>query len=544
MSVKDYIGILKRRKLSLMLPFAVIFSIASIIAVILPPVYKSTSTILIEEQEIPPDFVMATVTSFAEQRLQSIYQRIMGTSRLLDIIGRFKLYENLKGKMTTEQIVDRMRKSIRLDTVSAEVVDRRTGKPSSATIAFTLTYEGKGVPEKVQRVANVLASLFLEENLQVRERQTKETYQFLADEMNKLRAQLNAIESKIASFKALHINELPEVFQVNMQTLNSIEQNVERMNVQLRSLKEREGYLQTQLASITPLEKMNEDRRRLRELRVQLANLETRFTDEYPDVIKTKEEIARLEQQLAKSEPGNSAAEGLPDNPAYITLASQLASTKADIDSLKRQIIELQRKADEYRRRIEETPKVEEEYKSLIIERNNTQAKHDDLMQKYMEAKVAHGLEKEQKGERFTLIDPARLPEKPYKPNRLAIIMIGLILGVAAGIATASIREYTDDSVRSADQLSSATNFPVLAGIPEIYSAKDLRRKTTTRLVKFATVVLVIIGGMTVVALLGYGPAYFLGQTHATPGIVILTTYCEINEKNLTTWHFQTTCPN
>ena len=285
MSVKDYIGILKRRKLSLMLPFAVIFSIASIIAVILPPVYKSTSTILIEEQEIPPDFVMATVTSFAEQRLQSIYQRIMGTSRLLDIIGRFKLYENLKGKMTTEQIVDRMRKSIRLDTVSAEVVDRRTGKPSSATIAFTLTYEGKGVPEKVQRVANVLASLFLEENLQVRERQTKETYQFLADEMNKLRAQLNAIESKIASFKALHINELPEVFQVNMQTLNSIEQNVERMNVQLRSLKEREGYLQTQLASITPLEKMNEDRRRLRELRVQLANLETRFTDEYPDVI-------------------------------------------------------------------------------------------------------------------------------------------------------------------------------------------------------------------------------------------------------------------
>jgi polysaccharide chain length determinant protein (PEP-CTERM system associated) len=499
MSVKDYIWILKRRKLSLMLPFAVIFSIASIVAVILPPVYKSTSTILIEEQEIPSDFVMATVTSFAEQRLQSIYQRIMGTSRLLDIIGRYKLYENLKGKMTTEQIVDRMRKAIRLETVSAEVVDRRTGRPSSATIAFTLTYEGKGVPEKVQRVANVLASLFLEENLQVRERQTKETYQFLEDEMNKLRAQLGAIESKIASFKAIHINELPEVFRVNMQTLNSIEQNVERVKEQMRNLKEREGYLQTQLASITPLEKMNEDMRRLRELRVQLANLETRFTDEYPDVIKAKEEIARLEQQLANSEPGNSAAENLPDNPAYITLASQLASTQADIESLKRQIIEMERTADKYRRRIEETPKVEEEYKSLIIERNNTQAKHDDLMQKYMEAKVAHGLEKEQKGERFTLIDPARLPEKPYKPNRLAIIMIGLILGIVAGVSTVSIKEYTDDSVRSPDELSSATHFPVLAGIPEIFSSKDVRRRTKMRLVKFATVVLVFIGGMAVV---------------------------------------------
>lgn len=498
MSVKDYIGILRRRKLSLMLPFAVIFSIASIVAVILPPVYKSTSTILIEEQEIPPDFVMATVTSFAEQRLQSIYQRIMGTSQLLDIIGRYKLYENLKGKMTTEQIVDKMREAIRLETVSAEVVDRRTGKPSSATIAFTLTYEGKGVPEKVQRVANVLTSLFLEENLQVRERQTKETYQFLEDEMNKLRAQLSAIESKIATFKAIHINELPEVFRVNMQTLNSIEQNIERVNEQIRNLKEREGYLQTQLASITPLEKMNEDMRRLRELRVQLANLQTRFTDEYPDVIKAKEEIARLEQQLANSESGSSAAEDLPDNPAYITLASQLASTQADIVSLKRQIIELKRKADEYRRRIEETPKVEEAYKSLVIERNNTQAKHDDLMQKFMEAKVAHGLEKEQKGERFTLIDPARLPEKPYKPNRLAIIMIGFILGIVAGVATVSIKEYTDDSIRSPDELSSATHFPVLTGIPEIFSSKDLRRRTKMRLFKFATVVLVFIGGMAV----------------------------------------------
>jgi polysaccharide chain length determinant protein (PEP-CTERM system associated) len=481
-----------------MLPFAFIFSIASIVAVVLPPVYKSTSTILIEEQEIPADFVMATVTSFAEQRLQSIHQRIMSTSRLLDIIGRFKLYENLKGKLTTEQIVERMRKAIRLETISAEVIDRRTGRPSSATIAFTLTYEGKGIPEKVQRVANVLASLFLEENLQVRERQTKETYQFLEDEMNKLRAQLNAIEAKIASFKALHIDELPEVFQVNMQTLNSIEQNVERVNEQLRSLKEREGYLQTQLASITPLEKMTEDMRRLRELRVQLASLETRFTDEYPDVIKTKEEIARLERQLANSESSNSGAEGLPDNPAYITLASQLASTQADIESLKRQIIDLKKKADEYRRRIEETPKVEEEYKSLIIERNNTQSKHDDLMQKYMEAKVAHGLEKEQKGERFTLIDPARLPEKPYKPNRMAIVMIGFILGVAAGVATMSIKEYTDDSVRSAEELSSVTNFPVLAGIPEIFTRKDLHRKIKMRVAKLAAVVLVFISGMVV----------------------------------------------
>jgi uncharacterized protein involved in exopolysaccharide biosynthesis len=242
---------------------------------------------------------------------------------------------------------------------------------------------------------------------------------------------------------------------------------------------------------------MNEDMRRLRELRVQLANLKTRFTDAYPDVIKTREEIDRLEKQVA-GESGLSDG-GRPDNPAYVTLASQLASTQADIDSVKRQVADLRRKADDYRQRIEASPKVEESYKVMLIERNNTQAKYDDLVQKYMEARVAHGLEKEQKGERFTLIDPARLPEKPYKPNRMAIIMIGLILGVAAGVALASVREYTDSSVRSAEALSLATRFPVLAGIPEIRTAGDLRRRRQMRLMKIAAVIVVFVGGLAVV---------------------------------------------
>ncbi|MGD2272965.1 MAG: GNVR domain-containing protein [Desulfobacterales bacterium] len=497
-TLSDYILILKRRKWSLILPAFIIFTISAVIAVALPPIYKSTSTILIEEQEIPADFVMATVTSYVEQRLQSIHQRIMSTSRLIDIIKRFNLYADLRGRLTSEQIVEKMRNSIKLETISAEVVDRRTGRPSSATVAFTLTYEGKGVPDKVQRVANVLASLFLEENLRVRKRQTKETSQFLSDEMTKLRTVLDEIEAKIATFKAQHINELPEVFQVNMQSLNNTERNIDRLNQHYQSLKEREGYLQTQLASITPLETMTEDKRRLRELRVQLANLETRFTAEYPDVIKTKEEIAKLENRIKDTDKNTGATADLPDNPAYITLASQLASTKAEIESVKRQINDLNMKAEEYRRRIEATPKVEETYKALVIERNNTQAKYDDMVGKFMEAKVAHGLEKEQKGERFTIIDPARLPEKPYKPNRLAIILIGFVLGAAAGVAIASIKEFTDSTVRDADILSTVTSFPVLAGIPEIITSKDMRRKKIMRTIQVIGFIVVAVGGLVI----------------------------------------------
>ncbi len=498
LALNDYILILKRRKLSIIIPAVAIFAISAVTAILLPPIYKSTSTILIEEQEIPADFVMATVTSFVEQRLQSINQRIMSTSRLLGIINRFELYPDLREKLTTEQIVEKMRKAITLTTISAEVVDKRTGRPSSATVAFTLTYEGKGIPDKVQRVANVLASLFLEENLRVRERQTRETSQFLKNELKKLKIDLDRIEAQISAYKAKHINELPEVFQVNMQSLNNTERNIDRSNQQLQSLKEREGYLQTQLASITPLEKMTEDKRRLRELRVQLANLETRFTEEYPDVIRTKEEINKLEERIKDSDNSAGSADSLPDNPAYITLASQLASTQSEIESVKRQIADLNIKVEDYRRRIEATPKVEETYKALIIERNNTQAKHDDLARKYMEARVAHGLEKEQKGERFTIIDPARLPEKPYKPNRMAIIMIGLVLGIAAGVAITAIKEYTDSSVLSADTLSMFTSFPVLAGIPEIITAKDIRRKKIIRSAQIAGFIVLVIGGLVI----------------------------------------------
>jgi capsular polysaccharide biosynthesis protein len=237
-------------------------------------------------------------------------------------------------------------------------------------------------------------------------------------------------------------------------------------------------------------------------LRVQLANLETRFTEEYPDVIKTKEEIKKLEERIKDSDNSPGSAESLPDNPAYITLASQLASTQSEIESVKRQITDLNIKAEDYRRRIEATPKVEESYKALIIERNNTQAKYDDLARKFMEARVAHGLEKEQKGERFTIIDPARLPEKPYKPNRMAIIMIGLVLGISAGVATAAIKEYTDSSVLSADTLSMFTSFPVLAGIPEIITAKDIRRKKIIRSAQIAGFIVLVVGGLVIFHLL------------------------------------------
>jgi polysaccharide chain length determinant protein (PEP-CTERM system associated) len=495
MTLNDYFEIIKRRKWSFILPATIISVAAAVVALTQPSIYKSTSMILIEEQDIPTDFVKTTVTSYAEQRLQSIHQRIVSFSRLLKMVNRFNLYPELKKRWTSEQIVSKMRDDITLKSISADAIDRRTGR--EATIAFTLSYEGKS-PQVVQRVANTLASLFLEENLQVREKQATETSDFLEQEMKKVKAALAQLEARMAEFKEAHINELPDLLQVNMQSLNNVASLIERLSEQLRSMNEREGYLQSQLANVPRIFEVEDiEKKRLDELKTHLAYLQARYSDQYPDVKKTSAEITELEKSLNNKNPASVQVHDPPPNPAYITLAAQLSSTQAEIASIKRQILRANKLSDLYRNRIANTPKVEEAYKAILIERDNTHAKYNDLMRKHMEARVAQGLEKEQKGERFTLIEPARLPETPDKPNRLAITFIGIVLGIGTGVGWASLREFTDLSVRDAESLVVATSFPVLASIPEFKTKRDLRRERTKRITIIIALLLCTAAGLT-----------------------------------------------
>jgi len=472
-SIKDLVVILKRRRWSIAIPSMVVFAVAVVLAFTLSPVYRSESTILIEDQEVPRDFVSTTVTSFADQRLQTINQRIMGATKLLDIINRFGLYPELKNKWTTDEIIAKLRKDIKFKTISADVIDPRSGQPRPATIAFSLSYEGKN-PQVVQRVANELASLYLEENLSVRTRQSQGTTNFMEVEMKTVQAQLADIDSKIAAYKQRNVNTLPELAQVNLSSFDSTEREVVGLNYQLRTLHERESSIESQLASL-PTDAASQDKARLSELRVRLVELKSRFTDEHPDVIKTRSELAVLMKQLRAS--GQDTADNKPDNPAYITLATQLASIRSEITSTKKQIETFNKKRDELRQRIAATPGVEEGYKNILLQRNNLQMKYDDLSKKFMEAKVSSGMEKEQKGERFTLIDAARLPEKAIKPNVPAILLIGLVLGVGCGVGFAAINEQSDDTMRTPETLARGTSYPVLASIPEIVTWQEIVMK-------------------------------------------------------------------
>lgn len=493
-TIQDYVAILQRRKWSLILPAVLVFAVAVVAALIIPKTYQSTSTILIEEQEIPREFVSSTITGFADQRLQMINQRVMVSAKLMGIANRYNLYSDKRKSFTIEEIVERMRKDILFKTISADVTDKRSGSPTAATIAFSLSYEGKN-PEIVQRVAAALASLYLEENLRQREQQSSGAYKFLEEEANNLKEQIKKMDADISDFKKKNVDALPELLSVNLQALDGIGRDLDRMNDTMRSLKERKSYYQSQL-DIMPTDADNQDKTLLRELKTKLVQLESRYSNKYPEVIKTRTEIARLEARIGNTEKAGSSGMQKSDNPAYVTLASQLAGVQSEIDSVRRQIDDLNRKKEDYRRRIENSPKVDETYKRLLSERNNTQVKYDDLIRKALEAKISHGLEREQMGERFNLIEPAKLPEKPVKPNIPAILLIGLVLGIGAGVGVASIREALDQSVRSAKFLATETSLPVLVSIPDIVTWGDIRRQRTQRIVLAVAMVVVVIAGI------------------------------------------------
>jgi len=518
---------------------------------LLPSIYKSSTTILIEGQQIPTEFVRTTVTSFAEERIQIITQRIMSRARLLEIINRFNLYPSLKKRRTTEEIIHIMRDDIELETISADVIDSRTGRQTQATIAFTLSYQGKAA-EVIQRVTNVLASLYLEENLKTRERQAKDTSHFLEQEITSLSAHLNKLEKKIASFKEKHMTDLPELMHVNLQTLARIERDIMAADQDCKMLEDRKIYLQGQLETIDPHSpwvsfdgvRVPSPEERLQILKAELISFSANHTDLHPDVIKMKQEIKELEKHSSRKEElverykrltalktdlevlqstykaqhpdvmsthkkmqaleadiaqlsaekknPSPAATIKPDNPAYINLATQIESVSLQIESRKKEREELKNSLQDYQQRLEKTPQVEKAYSALTRDHENTWAQYQETMKKLMEARVAQGMEQEQKGERFTIIDPAQYPEKPFKPNRLAILLISVILGLGASVGYASIAEFMDQSIKSADDLFNTTGISVLASVPYITTQREQRTRRIKRLV-IATVCVIAV---------------------------------------------------
>ena len=465
----NYFVIINQRKWSFFVPCIAVIISSIAICLYLPSIYKSTSQILVKRPEISSDYVKQSVTGYAEERVGSIKSHILNSERLEGMIEQYKLYPDLQEELSVDDIVSLMQNNTTILTEETDFVK------DSGGIVFALSYEDTD-PQTAQQINKLLTAMFLEENINIRKQEASETTLFLEKEMEKFEKQLQTIEGQITAFKKQYINELPSLLQSNITRLQDVELKREGVKEKILEQKGFEQDLRIRLATIPEDNKELSKRVKLMDLENLLANLRSQYSEEYPDVIRVKSELAELKEKTNTKFGEEETGKNFLGNPVHVTLSAQLSTVSNEINSLQRQLEELDRKENEYQKRIETTLRIEDDYTYLVNKRKNTQKKYDELMTKSMDAKVSSGLEEEQKGERFTLIEQANYPLTPYKPNRLAIIILGCFLGVGLGTGIVGIQEYQDHSIRDRDMLGKLFSEPVLGCIPVIFSEEKNSR--------------------------------------------------------------------
>ncbi len=298
-SKQELKAIVRRRKGIFLTTFLLIFFTGVIIALSLPSIYQSTVMIIVENQEIPEEYVKSTITSYVSERLEMLRRKILSHSKLLKIAKKHNLYPDLD---LDGEMVQQMRQDILLETIDVSLSDRKSRVSSSATIAFNLSYEHKN-PNKAKEITDVLSNLFIEEDQRARESQAATTTGFIEKELEDLRRQVQINEEKISRFKSANIDQLPGSMAIFTQTIFRLEQDIDNIEARIRTTQDKIVYLKSQIGNIDPLVPIltesgkvaSNPNNRLKYLRLQLISMQANLSDKHPDIIKLKSEIQELE---------------------------------------------------------------------------------------------------------------------------------------------------------------------------------------------------------------------------------------------------------
>jgi len=463
----------------------------------------------------------------------------MTTQNLMSLIDRYKLYPDIRAREPREVLLEKMREDIAMHMISADVIDPRSGRPTQATIAFSVSYQSRS-PDLALKVANDLTSLYLNENLTSRAQLGKQTATFFSEESARQAAHIADLDKTLSAFKEKHRDDLPELTQLNLQTMERTELELHEAENKLDALDSQRVLLEAQLAQINPTSQVFSDtgqrvmgpEDRLKALKSQLASYKARFSPNHPDIVSTQREIEGLEKMvksddetgdrlrqldetraelaraLEKDSPDHPdvvrlrrTVEGLEravdgaaavgkkrtatthsDNPVYIQVKGELDALAVDRDRAVKHRDELRAKFEDYQRRLARSPEVEREFHTKSRELETAQLEYKTMLAKQTEAQVSQNLETERKGERFTLIEPPLMPEKPIRPNRILILALGFVLSIGAGIGAAAMRESFDASVRGPSDIRQMLQVPALASIPVIITEEArVRHKKIVR---------------------------------------------------------------
>ena len=536
----------KRRKWTFVIPMLMIAVSTIAVALILPNLYRSSATILIENQQIPSAIVPSMVTSYAEQRIQSITQEVMSRSRILNLIEKYDLFPDKRAKWLTEILVDKVRNRITIESVDAEINTEKQNRTVMITIAFLLLFADER-PKVAQAVANEVASYYLEKNLESRQKNARGTTAFLEEQLEKNKVAVSELAAKIAEFRKKHIGKLPDFMTLNMQKLEKINGDISNINMQIRSNKEQVIAIENKINTIdphssssviTPKERLQQIellraqllarysgkhpqlvaldkeaalleslgykgrenvsiRARLQHLEIKLADLKSRYSDHHPSVVDVKQEIDRLNEMLTLQHDEDKSAteenmEETATNPVYVSLKTDLDKLAISISSLEEEKERFESQSRDTYEKLQAMPEVARKYNEFDMDYRSAKAHYYEIMQKFLAARVSQGMEDEQMGESFKVVEPAFLPEKPYKPNRLAIILIGGVMGIGAGVGLACLKEYADRTVLDSALMEKISGLHVLAVISTMRTEEQIRKLKRRKIIFAVSTVMTI----------------------------------------------------
>ncbi len=469
--INNYASILKRRAtyIAVIAPLFVLFSIY--VSFALTPLYESTATILLEPSSVDPKVVTTTVTSYSNQQIEIVQGRVMTLEILEQLVAAYDPYPGRP--MSRHQKAQEI-----FENSSVEHVDPVTLKPVPESAAFSLHYRN---PDKeiAAEVTKRLAALFLTYNQKTREQAAEEARKFLASQAEDVSKQMRAIDEEIKAFKNQHGDALPEYVARNEASIDREQRDLENLQQEILRAEEKESLLAVQLSQTSPnMITESGDMTDLPTVRAKLAEAQQRYTPDHPEVKRLKQALQQLSSEQAAVAGG--AAGGIvpnANNPVYMTTASQLKSARNELASLRAQAAKKQALVDQYEQLLRRTPGVEREYSDIQRRRSALQTTYQAIQDKLQNAQIAQNFETTQGGERFTLIRAPLPTRMPVYPNRIGLILLGIVLGGLFSAIAVAIAEASDSRIRDVRDLPLFGEVQMLAAIPTIMTKRDRRRR-------------------------------------------------------------------
>jgi succinoglycan biosynthesis transport protein ExoP len=446
------LNVLRRRKWIGVAAFAAVFSLAAPFAVFLPDIYRGTATVIVDSQQAPSSFVRGAVPEL-DTRLMTIQQELLSRTRLGVLITRLNLYPRLRAKLPLDGIVDSMRRDIHVDFTGTD-----QARGNVTTIGLKITYIGLD-PKTAAAVPNALATLYIEENTKMRERQTGQLAGFLKGQLDSAARELDRQEARVKEFKRDQSDQLPEQMSINLMTLEQLRSQLRsNADTQLRIRDKLDRTVDPAGAAVAPDE--------LTVARNHLRDLQARYTDAHPEVIAAKAQVTDLEQQHTRDTPVGSDR---PSTKADRSAERELARLQGEERALQAEIAN-------YGQRIQMAPKHGQDLEEIESDYKSAKASYDSIRGRYEEAQLADSLEQTKKGESFRILDAAVAPRFPAAPNRMRLLIMAMVFAMAGAIGAMLVAEHVDTSFHTVGELRQFTTIPVLATIPHIKGPRKLMR--------------------------------------------------------------------